>query len=59
MSSKSLNHYDKRFGFNSPVEIRKQNALEEAEGPESKERTMTVLKLTEGFGLAEGGIKVS
>jgi len=40
-------------------EIRKQNALEKAEGPgsepEPKERTKTVLKLTEGFRLTEAG----
>jgi hypothetical protein len=42
------------------VKIRKQSALEEAEKsePESQERTMTVLKLTEGLGLTEAGIKV-
>jgi hypothetical protein len=44
-----LNHTD---------EIGKQRALEEAEEPQPKERTMTVLKLTEGLGLIEPGIKV-
>jgi hypothetical protein len=41
-------------------EICKQSALEEAEGPEpeSKERTVTVLKLAEGFGLTEAVISV-
>jgi hypothetical protein len=41
------------------VEIWKQNALEKAEGsgsePEPKERTKTILKLTEGFRLTEAG----
>jgi hypothetical protein len=59
MSSNSLNYYNQGFRFNSPVEIRKQNATEEAEGPEAEDRTMKVLKLTEGFGLTEAGIKVS
>jgi len=38
----------------------KQHALEEAEEhkPRHKERAMTVLKLTEGLGLIEPGIKV-
>ena len=38
----------------------KQSALEEAEEPEpeSEERTVTVLKLTGGFGLTEAGIKL-
>jgi DNA-binding winged helix-turn-helix (wHTH) protein len=51
MSLKSINCYDQGFRFNNPVEIRKQNALEEAEGPEPepKERAMAVLKLTEGL----------
>jgi hypothetical protein len=38
-----------------------QSALEEAQKPESEpnERTITVSKLTNGFWLAEAGIKVS
>jgi len=42
-------------------EIAKQRSLEEAGEPKPrpKEQTMTVLKLTEGFGLIEPGIKVS
>jgi hypothetical protein len=41
-------------------ETGKQRALDEAEAPQPqpKGRTMTVLKLTEGFGLIEPGIKV-
>jgi hypothetical protein len=41
-------------------EIGKQRALEEAAEPQPqpKERTMTVLKLNEGLGLIEPGIKV-
>jgi hypothetical protein len=43
------------------VEIRKQSGLEVAEcsQPDPKERTVTVLKLTEGLGVTEAGIKVS
>lgn len=42
------------------LEIWKQNTLEEAEErePEPKERTITVLNLTEWLGLTEAGIKV-
>jgi hypothetical protein len=37
------------------VEIWKQNAIEDAEGPEAelKERTVTVLELSDGLGLVE------
>jgi hypothetical protein len=38
------------------LQIRKQSSQEEAE--ESKEMTMVVLKLTEGLGLVQAGIKV-
>jgi hypothetical protein len=43
-----------------PVQIRKQNAREDAEDPEPepKERTVTVLKLTDLPGLTEAGVKV-
>jgi hypothetical protein len=60
MSSKSLNFNDQEFRLNSAVEIRKPSSLEEGEGtePELKKRTMTVLKLTEGLGLTEAGIRV-
>ena len=60
MSSKSLNCHDLELRLNSPVDIRKQDAHEEGEGPEPepRERTMAVLKLTEGLGLTEVGIKV-
>jgi len=63
MTSNSLNYMnynDQEFRLNSPVEIRKQNAHEQGEGPElePKERTITVLKLTEGLGLTEVGIKM-
>ena len=42
------------------VQIRKQSAREDAEElePESKERTVTVLKLAAGLGLTEDGVKV-
>ena len=41
-------------------ETGRQRVLEEAEepNPQPKERTTTVLKLTEGLGLIETGIKV-
>ena len=41
-------------------QIRKQNAVEDAEDPEPepKEKTVTVLKLTEGLELIEAGVKV-
>ena len=39
-------------------EICKKNDLEEAEGPEPKERTVTVLKMIEGLGLTEAVISV-
>jgi hypothetical protein len=44
--------------YDDLVEIRKQSAVEQAEesDPESKVRTMTVLKLTDGLGLTEVGI---
>jgi hypothetical protein len=36
----------------------RKSALEEAEEPEPKERTVTVLNLTEGLGLIAAGVKV-
>jgi len=55
-----LNYHDRHLTLDQLVEIRKQNAHEEGEGPEPepKERTMTVLRLTGGFGLTEAGIKL-
>ena len=49
-SSNSLYYHDLELRLKSPVEIRKPSSLEESDGPqpEPKERTMTVLKLTEG-----------
>jgi hypothetical protein len=35
-----------------------QSAVEEAEEPQPKERTLNGLKLTDGLGIAEPGIKV-
>jgi hypothetical protein len=54
-----LNSHDKEHTLDSLVEIRKQSDLEEAEEPEpeTKERTMTISKRTEGLGLTEAGIK--
>ena len=56
-----LNSSDQKLTFDHLVEIRKQSALEEAQEPEPerKERTERVVKLTEGLGLTEGGIRVS
>jgi hypothetical protein len=55
-----LNYRDQDFTLDDLFEIRKQSALQESEEPEPgpKERTMAVLKLAEGLGLTEGGIKV-
>jgi len=55
-----LNYHDQKLTLYHPVDIRKQSALEEVEEPESEpmERTMMVLKLTEGLGLIEGCIRV-
>jgi len=54
-----LNYPDQELMLNLD-ETGKQRVLEEAEEPkpQPKERTMTVLKLIEGFGLIETGIKV-
>jgi hypothetical protein len=48
-----LNSHDQKLTLYHPVDIRKQSALEEVEEPDSEsvERTMLVLKLTEGLGL--------
>ena len=61
MSSNSLNCNNLELRLYSPVEIQKPSPLEEGEEPEPgpKERTMTVLKMTEVLGLTEAGIKVS
>jgi hypothetical protein len=53
-----LKSRDQELTLDDLVEIRKQSALVEAAGPEPKERTVRVLKLTEGLGLTERGIKV-
>jgi hypothetical protein len=60
MSSELLNCHDKELTLYNVVEIRKQSALEEVKEAETdpKERTVTVLELTEGLELGEGGIKV-
>ena len=53
-----LHFHDQKLTFDHPVEIQKQTALEEGEesDPEPKERTVTVLKLTERLGLTEAAI---
>jgi hypothetical protein len=53
-----LKSHDPAMKFDELVEFLKQRVVEEAEEPESepKERTMTVLKLTEGLGVTEAGI---
>jgi len=55
-----LNSHDQELTFGDLVEIRKQSALEEAERPEyePRDRTVTVLQSTVGFGLNESGIKM-
>jgi hypothetical protein len=55
-----LNSHNQELTLEDLVEIRKQSTLEEAvePKPETKEQTMTVLKLTEGLELNEAGIKV-
>lgn len=54
-----LNYHDHQPTLDHLVEIRKQGALEVEEPmSEPKERTMTVLKLTEGRGVTETGIRV-
>jgi hypothetical protein len=52
-----LNSHDQSLMLEDLVEIRKQSALEEGEErePEAQERTVTVLKLTEGIGFTEAG----
>ena len=54
-----LNSHDQKLPVYHLIESRKQSAREEAEEPEpeSKERTMTILKLTVWIGLTEGGIR--
>jgi len=56
-----LNSHDQKLTLYHPVDIRKQSSLEEVEEhelePEPVERTMMVLKLTEGLGLREGSIR--
>lgn len=58
---KFLNSHDQEIRLDHLFEIQMQSALEEAQKPESEpnERTITVSKLTNGFWLAEAGIKVS
>lgn len=55
-----LSFHDQEAILDDIVQIRRQSAPGEAEKPElgPMERTMTVLKLTDGLGLAEGGVKV-
>jgi hypothetical protein len=47
----SLNFLHQELKLDDLVEIQKPSALEEGEEPESKERTMTDVKLTKGLGL--------
>jgi len=58
-----LNSHDKEFTIHDNVDIRKQNAPEEAAEksqpqPEPKERNMTDSKCTDGLELTVAGIKV-
>lgn len=56
-----LNYHDQDLIYLYLVGIWKQSTLEEAEETqaEHKERTVMVLKLTEGLAPTEAGIKVS
>ena len=49
----SLNVHHQDLKLDDLAEIQKPNALEEADEPEPKERTMTDVKLTKGLGLTE------
>lgn len=49
----SLNFHHQELKLDNLVEIQKPSALEEADEPEPKERTMTDVKLTKGLGLTE------
>jgi hypothetical protein len=49
----SLNFLHQELKLDDLVEIQKPSALEEGEELESKERTMTDVKLTKGLGLNE------
>jgi hypothetical protein len=51
-----LNSHDQDLML-ADVENRKQSTLEEAEEPESMERTTMLFKLTEGLGFIEALIK--
>jgi uncharacterized DUF497 family protein len=55
-----LQPHEQQLTFDDAVEILMQSALDEAEEsePESEERTMTVVKMTEGIGLTEACIEV-
>jgi hypothetical protein len=55
-----LHSRDQKLTLDHPVEFCKQSAREESVEPESepKERNVLVLKLTEGRGLTEAGIKL-
>lgn len=62
--SELLNRYDQDITLDDRIQNFKQSALEEDEEPapepepEPKERTITGLKLTEGLGLTETGIRL-
>jgi hypothetical protein len=51
VSSDVLNSHDQQLTLGDLFEIRKQNGLDQAEGPEPepRDRTMMGLKLTEGL----------
>jgi hypothetical protein len=55
-----LHSRDQKLTLDHPVEFRKQSAHEESVEPESdpKERNVLFLKLTEGRGFIEAGIKL-
>jgi hypothetical protein len=51
-----LNFHEQKLTLDDLAEIWMQSALEEVEGPQPKERIITVAKLTDGLGLIDAGI---
>ena len=56
-----MNYHDQSLILDHLFQIQKQRALEEAEEPEPEpeKRATTITKLTAGYDVTEGGIKVS
>jgi len=53
---KLLSSHEQELSLDHMIDIRKQSALEKAEGPEPEpeDRTMTVSRFTEGVGITSG-----